>query len=339
MPLTHYPHGVTSFGSPVGVLPTMGGRIAATGDAKHYFVDPANGSDGNLGLSPDQALATVSTAYSKTVDKSGDVIHLLNDGNTTGSSVEDATITWSNDNVHLVGHCAPVLLSQRSRIVWQGTSVVTPLINVTGNGNSFHNVSIIEETTEDGVASVGVQVTGQRNFFNNVAIMSMVNTNTGDEADSSVLKISGGSENTFQHCYIGVDTSARSQANASVEFESAATRNSFFDCMFPMFATASDVVFVEASSSSDIDRWVLFERCKFINPDTMSAVSTITQAFNVTNGSNLGGVILVFDCVFNGCTDIFNGDSTSIRILGHTQDSTGGAANMMLAIATDKTAA
>ena len=338
MSLTNFPSGITSFGSPMGgVLPVMGGRIAATGDAKVYFVDPANGSDGNLGLSPDAALATVSAAYAKTVDKSGDVIHLLNDGNTTGSSVEDATITWSNDNVHLVGHCAQTILSQRARIVWQGAPVVTPLIDVTGNGNSFWNVSIIEETTADDTASIGVRVTGSRNYFHNVAIMSMVNTDTGDEADSSVLKISGGSENTFRGCYIGVDTSARSAANASVEFESAATRNAFFDCVFTMFADAITPVFVEASSNSDIDRWVLFERCKFINPDTMDACSTITQAFNVTNGSNLGGIILVYDCVFNGMTDIFNGDSTSIRICGHTQTSATGVQKMMLAVATDKT--
>lgn len=338
MPITHFPHGVSSFGSPMGgVLPVMGGRIDATGDAKVYFVDPANGSDGNTGFSPDKALDTVSAAYAKTVDKSGDTIYLLNDGNVSGSSVEDATITWSNDNVHLVGLCAPTLLSQRARIVWQGTDVVTPLINVTGNGNLFSNVSIIEETSEDGVASVGVRVSGSRNVFHNVAIMGMVNTNTGDEADSSCLLLSGGSENTFRECYIGVDTSARSAANASVECENAATRNSFFDCTFTMFADASDPVFLEASTSSDIDRWVLFRRCMFINPDTMDACSTITQAFNVVNGSNLGGVILVFDCFFNGCTDIFNGDSTSIRILGHTYTDVGDEANMMLAIATNKT--
>jgi hypothetical protein len=319
-----------------GTLPVMGGRIAATGDAKVYFVDPANGSDGNNGFSPDKALNTVSAAYAKTVDKSGDTIYLLNDGNTTGSSVESATITWSNDNVHLVGLCAPVLLSQRARIVWQGAPVVTPLINVTGNGNLFSNISIIEETTQDGVASVGVRVSGARNYFHNVAIMSMVNTNTGDEADSSCLLLSGGSENTFRECYIGVDTSARSAANASVECESAATRNAFFDCVFAMFADAGTPVFLEASSSSDIDRWVLFKDCLFINPDTMSACSTLTQAFNVVNGSNLGGVILVFNCFFNGCTNIFDGDSTSIRIMGPTSEAAAGVQRMMVATATDK---
>ncbi len=338
MPITHYPQGVSSFGSPVGgMLPVMGGTIAATGDAKHYFVDPANGSDGNTGFSPDKALKTVSYAYSLTVDKSGDTIHLLNDGNTSGSSVESATITWSNDNVHLVGHCAPTMLSQRARIVWQGAPVVTPLINVTGNGNSFTNVSIIEETTASSTASVGVRVSGARNYFYNVAIMSMVNTNTGDEADSSVVLLSGGSENTFEHCYIGVDTSARSDANASVECENSATRNIFRDCMFPMFADAATPVFLEATTNSDIDRWLIFDRCMFINPDTMNACTTINQAFNVVDGSDLGGVIIVKDCLFNGITDITAADSTSVRILGHTFEAAIGTMNMMIATATDIT--
>jgi hypothetical protein len=313
----------------------MGGRIAATGDAKVYFVDPANGSDGNLGLSPDKALNTVSAAYAKTIDKSGDTIYLLNDGNTTGSSVESATITWSNDNVHLVGLCAPTLLSQRSRIVWQGADVVTPLINVTGNGNLFSNVSIIEETTENAVASVGVRVSGQRNVFHNVAIMSMVNTNTGDEADSSCLLLSGGSENTFRGCYIGVDTSARSASNASVECESAATRNAFYDCFFAMFADAASPVFLEASTSSDIDRWLLFERCKFINPDTITACSTITQAFNVKLGSDLGGVVLVFDCFFNGMSNIVSADNTAVRVMGATSANATAVQRMMVATAAD----
>ena len=131
MGMTHFPHGVSSFGMPVmggGMLPLMGGRIAATGDAKVYFVDPANGSDGNTGLSPDKALDTVSAAFALTVDLSGDTIYLLNDGNTSGTSREDSTITWSKDNVHLVGLCAPTMISQRARISPSSgnTTVVSP---------------------------------------------------------------------------------------------------------------------------------------------------------------------------------------------------------------------
>ena len=87
MGLTHFPHGLSSFGLPMtggaGTIPLMGGRIANSGDQKIYWVDPANGSDGNNGLSPDKAMNTVSAAYAKTVDKSGDTIYLLNDGNTS----------------------------------------------------------------------------------------------------------------------------------------------------------------------------------------------------------------------------------------------------------------
>ncbi|KKK97422.1 hypothetical protein LCGC14_2652910, partial [marine sediment metagenome] len=47
------------------------------------------------------------------IDKRGDVAQQFNDGNTTGTSREDSTLAWSNDNTHLVGLCAPGLLSQR----------------------------------------------------------------------------------------------------------------------------------------------------------------------------------------------------------------------------------
>ena len=69
-------------------------------------VDPARGSDGNKGTF-ERPLATVTKAYSLTTDKSGDVVYLMNDGNTSGTSRDTATIAWANDNVHLIGLCAP----------------------------------------------------------------------------------------------------------------------------------------------------------------------------------------------------------------------------------------
>ena len=77
--------------------------------AKTFFVDSANGSDNNPGRSIKLPLDTVGAAYALTTDKAGDIIYFLNDGNTTGSSREATIpITWSNDNTHLRGRCAPV---------------------------------------------------------------------------------------------------------------------------------------------------------------------------------------------------------------------------------------
>lgn len=329
MPITPFPHGVSSFGVPVmggggWMLPRMGGRIAGSGSAKVFFVDPANGSDSNIGTDPDHALDTVSAAYAKTVDKRGDVIYLLNDGNTTGTSREDATITWSNDNTHLVGLCAPSMISQRARISppTSQATIVTPQLIVSGNGNYFGNLSFFEGTDENSVASECIRVTGHRNVFDNVAMMNLgepTNAHAGDEANSCHLKISGGEENLFINCYIGLDTAARSTTNANVELVSAAARNVFRDCIFPAFADNAGALFVKVDGSGDIDRFVLFDRCIFINA-TNSTATTMTGGMDVH--ASAGGHVIVKDCMLIGATDWEAADSTVIQLMCHQWDTT-----------------
>ena len=324
MPITPFPHGLSSFGHPVmgpGTLPVMGGRATATGDAKVYFVDPANGSDGNNGLSPDKALDTVTAAYNKTVDKAGDVIYLLNDGNTSGSARETTAITWSNDNTHLVGLCAPSI-NQRSRITpASGTTDVdafTPFITVSGNGNIFSNISLVQGNSEDGKASVGISCTGLRNYFSNVSVLTGQHANQGDEVSYSV-QITG-EENVFEKCYIGTDTIARGNnaASANVRFGSGATdqaaRNIFRDCMFVMFADDTEPLFISMQDENDAMRWNLFENSNFINTGS----STIAAAVVWTGTSSR---LFLKDCAFFGMTDITAADSTSVFVYGIAGDS------------------
>ena len=318
--VSHFQHGISSWGSPVmggsGTLPVMGGRINATGDAKVYFVDPANGSDGNTGLSPDKALDTVTTAYNKTVDTAGDTIYLLNDGNTSGSAREAAGITWSNDNTHLVGLCAPSI-NQRSRITpASGTTDVdafTPFITVSGNGNIFQNISLVQGNSEDGKASVGISCTGLRNYFNNVSVLTGQHANQGDEVSYSV-QITG-EENVFENCYIGTDTIARGNnaASANVRFGSGATdqaaRNIFRNCVFVMFADDTEPLFISMQDGNDAMRWNLFDNCNFLNTGS----STIDAAVVWTGSSSR---LFLKDCAFFGMTDITAADSTSVFMYG-----------------------
>jgi hypothetical protein len=313
MPLTNFPNGISSFGNPV-----FGGSMSfpisgSTGTA--FFVDPARGSDGNNGKSFNKPLATVTKALSLATDKAGDVIYLMNDGNTSGTSRDSATITWSKDNTHLIGLCAPTMISQRSRISppTSATSIVTPQLTVSGHGCVFANISLFEGTSEDSVASECVRVTGNRNYFYNVAMMNMgdaANGHSGDEANSCHLKISGGEENTFERCYIGLDTAARSTTNANVELVSAATRNVFKDCFFPAYADNAGALFVKVDGASDIDRFVLFERCVFMN----SGTSTMTGAMDVH--ASAGGTVIVKDCGLIGAADWEAADSSVIQLLG-----------------------
>lgn len=316
MSLTNFPNGITSFGSPVFgggsmSVPLMG----STGKA--FFVDPARGSDGNKGTF-NKPLATVSAAYALTTDKAGDVVYLLNDGNTSGTSREDATITWSNDNTHLIGVCSPTNISQRARISpsTTNTSIVTPQLLVSGNGCVFANISLFEGTSEDATASECVRVTGSRNYFENVAMMNLgdaANGHSGDEANSCHLKISGGEENLFVNCYIGLDTAARSTTNANVELVSAAARNTFKTCIFPAFADNAGALFLKVDGSGDIDRWVLFDNCTFINA-TNSTATTMTAASDVH--ASAGGHVIFKDCSLIGATDWEAADSSVIKLTG-----------------------
>jgi len=311
---TNFPNGISSLGNPVlpGGVPIMG----KTGKA--FFVDPARGSDFNKGTSWKEPMATVTAAYDKTTDKAGDVVYLLNDGNTSGTSRDAAAITWSNDNTHLIGLCAPTMISQRARISppTTATAILTPYLTVSGHGNIFANISLFEGTSEDSVASECVRVTGNRNYFYNVAMMNMgdaTNGHSGDEANSCHLKISGGEENTFENCYIGLDTAARSTTNANVELVSSATRNIFKNCMFPAFADNAGVLFVKIDAASDIDRFVLFDGCTFYNA-VGSTGTTMTAAMDVH--ASAGGLVLIKDCFLVGATDWEAADSSVMYVGG-----------------------
>lgn len=320
MTMTPFPHGISSFGIPaVGggmTIPPLGGKPAGSKQAQVFWVDPANGSDGNTGLSPDKAFDTVAYAYSQTVDKRGDVIYLLNDGNTSGTSRENSTLTWSNDNTHLVGLCAPTMISQRARIspATTQTTIVTPQLTVSGNGNIFANISLFEGTSQDSTASTCVSVTGARNYFYNVAMMNMgdaTNGHSGDEAGSEHLLLDGASENLFERCYIGLDTAVRTAANANIRCDNAASRNIFVDCMLPMFTDAADPLFLDIPGSGDIDRFIWFKNCMFYNA-VGSTSTALTAAFNVH--ASAGGLVLLDYCTLVGVTNGEWNASTSTNI-------------------------
>lgn len=72
MGLTHFPNGVSSFGIPV--LPGSEGQNIHSGNA--WFVSSVDGSDGNTGKEPAQAVATLDKALSLATADNGDVIYV-----------------------------------------------------------------------------------------------------------------------------------------------------------------------------------------------------------------------------------------------------------------------
>lgn len=306
----------------VAGVPTIGagGLLPFTGN--YFFVNETTGSDGNTGQA-DNPFATLTRALSLCTAGHNDVVFL------TGTVHTTATLAWNKDNTHLIGLAGPIQTNQRARISASG-SVFTPLVNVTGRGCIFLNLG-----TFHGFADASAQIcwadSGGNNFYSSVSFLGMANATAAAHVGSRSLTVggSGSGENTFVNCQIGLDTVARSGANYSLEFLGSAgtPRNTFRNCIFPAYATATSPAFINAAASST-DRWQVFDNCYFIADIKSGGTSTLAQAFNIS--SSAGGIFLMNNCAVYGVTA--QETSASGNIIGN--NSTPTAAGSGKAIAT-----
>ena len=280
------------FGMPLwgisGTLPPFNGN--------QFWVDETLGSDGNTG-GPTDPFKTLTQALAKCQNNNNDVVYL------TGTVHVTATVAWNKSRTHLIG-LAPQLKSEaRARISQTGTTVFTPLVNVTGAECIFQNIGAFH-----GFADLTNQIcwaeAGQRNQYNNCAFLGMANATGGASQTGSrsltVGGVGGNGENTFTDCIIGLDTITRSAANASLEFINGTPRNVFRNCIFPCLTSSASALFVLATASS-MDRFQLFDNCAFIN-DISSTSTTMTVGMTVS--ASAGGMVLLNNPISVGATAI-----------------------------------
>lgn len=310
MAYTNFPDGLTSMGVPlVGSL----SGIPYTGD--WYFVDAVRGSDGNTGGAEDP-VQTITRAYALCTEGRNDVVVLMSAPTTaaptTGTFRLSAQLDWAKSATHLVGMTAPTMIGQRARIstATGATSNIADLLKVSAQGCYFANFSIFQGVGQASTDEQLCQITGQRNAFFNVAFQGMGSANGAARAGSYVLYLNGGSENTFVGCQIGVDTQSRSAANASVKLRSAATRNIFKDCLFPVYATATSPLIVDAAASASIDRFAWFKNCLITNFGSSALAAVV--GFHASQG----GFVLMDNCSAAGCTDWTATDTSTVKIAG-----------------------
>jgi hypothetical protein len=304
---------------------TSGGAPLFTGS--WFFVDPANGNDGNTGAS-DNPIATLYEAHSRMTAGKNDVAVLVGDGSTTGtarlstalaqsvdSSATAGTLTWSKNACHLIGMTAPTMVSQRARIAppsgtyTQATFGSGNFIVVSGSGCYFANFSTFNGFSTGGTNQICFTVTGGRNYFWNVQMGGMGDAASGNDAGSRNLKISGTTgENTFDQCTIGLDTVTRSAANASVEFAGGTPRNVFRNCIFPFMTDDAAALGILTAGAASLDRWQLFDGCAFIN--NVDSTSTVMTAL-ATMAASSGGLIMLKNSVTVGMTDLFSDATTA----------------------------
>ncbi len=296
MGLTNFPFGVTSFGavvSPAGGVQPVGGL----GKGKAYWVDPANGSDGNTGFSPSQPLSTLSAAHSKMTANQNDTAYVIGNSSAASGNVvsETATLVWSKNLCHIVGVNSFNRISHRVSIR-AVTNDFTPLVSVTADGCVFANFHVFHGFATDS-AQIAWAETGQRNSHFNLHIGGMGAQLAADNAGSRSMTLTGDGERYFKDCTFGLDTVDRGAANATVEFISAAVRDVFEDCIFIARVDAATPVHVDADASGAIDRFTYFKNCMFHNFST----TAMTEAMNVH--ASAGGNIILHDCQVVNATD------------------------------------
>ena len=315
--ITNYPFGVSSFGVPVlpGGIPP-GGTV--------FFVDQANGSDSNDGLTPGKALLTLSRAHTLMTANQNDTAIII--GSTSSIAVrESATLAWSKSMCHIIG-TAVNRVSHRCSI--RATSGVnfTPLVNVTASGCIFANFHVFHGYAAD-TAQIAWQDSGQRNAYYNVHIGGM---GTGGASSGALnaggrsLKLAGGGERYFKDCVIGLDTTDKSTtANAELEI-AGAVREIFEDCVFQTYGSGAHAMVL--LTATGLDRYALFKNCTFINP-IQSATTALTECFSCTAGTSPNGAVILKDPLAYGCgpweADV---ETARVIVLGHpTPASTDGS--------------
>ena len=276
-----------------------------------FWVDANAGSDSaNDGSTPNNALATVAAAYAKMTSGNHDVIIISPSGG-TGRTAETTAITWGKRFAHLIGNAAPNVQNNRAGI---GFSTGGSLV-ISENGNIFKNLTFTSSADIDETVSV----TGHYNSFKNVDFKGTYNATSADSTPWRALNINGGQENYFKDCTFGGDTFTRGAANATLEFESAASRNVFEDCRFVMHAdTAGTQVHVLFTGTNAIDRWIEFKNCSFYAFSTNNG-QAVTACMNLSAQTATGHVLVTgFPFLSTGITDWEATASGRIQMQGFT---------------------
>lgn len=291
---TNYPNGVSSMGIPVtGSIPLV---LGSTGIGKIWFVDATNGSDGNTGLTADQALATVAQAYSNA--SSGDTIAL----STNSTHSLTAGINHTKSRINWVGlDFSGRLVQQGAKIQLGGAIDSAYVIKVTGVRNSFTNIKFIMASTHANALTV-MQEGGEGTLWQNCSFVFGVVDNLDQTTAHEV--VAGSDSATYLGCTFGADTLLTSAARSVFHIDQVTTSQEFKsnilkECYFIISSSSSTATFVRLDAVGDILFTNIFDRCVFVASVDSAGGAAIAEA-SQTGTSTVKGVLCYNYCsVFN----------------------------------------
>jgi hypothetical protein len=241
-----------------------------------YYLDPTNGNDGNSGLSPDDAFATLPTAYAAIPANQHNVLYYMSG---TSSISLSAAFTWAKSYTHFVGIGAAPGVANRARIFQAAAATgLSPLFTVSASGCIFANIYTFQGVN-DATSLINWLVTGGRNVFWNMHFAGGGHATMAINGAAS-LKLDGAEENRFVNCTIGVDTISAATGVTGMLLDSEAHRNKFEDCFFTLYAGNANVFHVESVDLTGFDRYTTFRNTLFSN----TASTSMDTVFEIPAG-------------------------------------------------------
>lgn len=260
-----------------------------------FWCDPTNGSDDNNGKNRARAKATLKAAYDLCADAKHDVVFFI-----AGASAWNPTVAfdWAKSYTHLIGVGSPLPgMGQRCRIVNTGANDLAILFTLSGSGCIIANLQLFDgkDSAANGAALL---VSGNRNYLRNVFVAGMGDATASGPATRAAsysAKVTG-AENCFEDCTFGLDTIARTAANA--ELIVAGAHNRFKHCDIRSYSTTAGKFLVKIDNTADL-RDTIFDACLFLNY-TPNWVTGITDAFNIPATGPTYNIILRGNCQLVG---------------------------------------
>lgn len=259
-----------------------------------YYVDAANAGNGVGSI--DSPYNSLLSAYSRAVAGNNDIIVIVGNGATSATARLAATLDWAKNATHLVGITAPVMEAQRARIstvAGQATNI-NPLMTISASGCILQNFSYFQGVGEAATDEQLLNITGSRNYFENVQFGGMGHANGAARAGSYCILLSGGGENFFQGCSIGLETIQRSAANANVRVRSGAQRNQFWNSVFAMAASQTSPLFLDVNASNALNGSTMTLRGCTLRA-LLNVGGAATPAVAMTIAADANGTVVIQD--------------------------------------------
>jgi len=260
-----------------------------------YYVKPTTGSNSNDGTTPGKAFKTLTYAHSKMTANQNDICYFLAEA---ASDVQSVQLEWSKDHCHLIGVCAPAVVSPRCRITQLSTATgISPLLLISADGCCFSDLQIFQGV-DDATSLIAVGITGNRNVFKNVHFAGIGNATQSASGCASLKLENNPCENYFYNCVIGLDTVVHDGDGVNLLLDTGATRAKFENCLFQMYVSAAGACHVKVADTTGFDRWMWFKDCIFLSESTNKTVD-MTEVFNIPAGISQGKIILQNCAAYN----------------------------------------